>query len=187
MPPRRENRAARGDVSVLRLGHRAGRDPRLTTHVALAARAFGARRLYLEPPDAALAARVGAVGRRWGGAFEVVGVEDWRRLLREFPGTVVHLTMYGEPLTALLPRLRRAGRLLIVVGGAKVPADLYGLASVNVAVGHQPHSEVAALAVFLERLRGIPAPGAWPGATHEIVPTVRGKRVRSVRRAGAAA
>ncbi len=56
MPPRSATRSAPADVSVLRLGHRAGRDPRLTTHVALAARAFGARRLYLEPPDPALAA-----------------------------------------------------------------------------------------------------------------------------------
>ncbi len=187
MPPRSATRSAPADVSVLRLGHRAGRDPRLTTHVALAARAFGARRLYLEPPDPALADRLAAVGRRWGGGFEVVGIRDWRRLLREFTGTVVHLTMYGEPLARLLPRLRRAGPLLVVVGGAKVPADLYRLASVNVAVGHQPHSEVAAVSVFLERLRGLPAPGAWPGATDEIVPTARGKRVRPVRASGVSA
>ena len=186
MPRRRVRRSARPAVSVLRIGHRPGRDPRLTTHVALAARAFGAERLYLEPPDPALGERLQRVNARWGGTFAVEGVREWRALVRRFPGPSVHLTMYGRPLEPLLPRLRGARSLLVIVGGAKVPSDLYGLATFNVAVGHQPHSEVAALAVLLDRLRGIPAPGPWPGATHEIVPTARGKRVRGVERTGRA-
>jgi len=164
---------------VLRIGHRPGRDPRLTTHLALAARAFGAERMYLHPPDPELAARLAHVADGWGGGFEVVGAPDWRRVVREHPGTVVHLTMYGLPLERVLPRLRRGGPLLFVVGGAKVPADLYRLAALNVAVGHQPHSEVAALAVALSRLRGVPGPTPLPGARRRIVPTARGKRMRT--------
>ncbi|MGI0071209.1 MAG: tRNA (cytidine(56)-2'-O)-methyltransferase [Thermoplasmata archaeon] len=170
-------RNPRPEVSVLRVGHRVGRDPRLTTHLALAARALGARRMYLEPPDPDLAARVAALGRGWGGAFEVVGVEEWKKVVRTSGALVVHLTMYGEPLDTVLPRLRRARRLLLAVGGAKVPPDLYRLADVNVAVGHQPHSEVAAVAIVLERLLGVPGPRPFPGATRRIVPQVRGKRV----------
>ena len=34
-------------VDVLRLGHRKGRDPRITTHLALVGRAFGAHRFLL--------------------------------------------------------------------------------------------------------------------------------------------
>jgi tRNA (cytidine56-2'-O)-methyltransferase len=169
-------------VSVLRVGHRAGRDPRLTTHVALAARAFGAERLFLHPPDPALAERVERVRRQWGGAFSVEGVDDWKKFVREFDGTVVHLTMYGEPLARLSARLRRSRSVLFVVGGAKVPPQLYGLATFNVAVGHQPHSEVAALAVALTELRGVPGPGPWPGATHAIVPQPRGKSVERLAR-----
>jgi tRNA (cytidine56-2'-O)-methyltransferase len=166
-------------VEVLRLGHRPGRDPRLTTHLALAARALGAERMLLNPPDPALALRVAAVTRRWGGAFEVVGCSDWRGTIRRFDGASVHLTMYGEPLDEIASKIRREPRLLAIVGGAKVPSELYGLATFNVAVGHQPHSEVAALAVLLDRLLGLPGPGAWPGARQVIVPTARGKRVRS--------
>ena len=176
--PRRE--PARPTVSVLRLGHRAGRDPRLTTHVALVARALGADRLYLEPPDPPLAERVAAVGRAWGGAFEVIGVRDWKRLVREFDGSVAHLTMYGQPLDRVAPRLRRARHVLAVVGGAKVPADLYRLCTVNVAVGNQPQSEVGALALFLDRVHGPPRPGTWSGATRRIVPRARGKEVVTV-------
>ncbi len=181
MPSRRRpRRPRRPAVSVLRLGHRAGRDPRLTTHLALAARAFGAERLYLNPPDAELAQRVASVARSWGGTFEVVPAPNWREPISAFPEAVVHLTMYGEPLARLLPRLRRRSRLLVVVGGAKVPGEVYERATWNVAVGHQPHSEVAALAVLLERLLGLPGPGAWRGAARAIVPTARGKRVRTL-------
>ncbi len=169
-------------VSVLRVGHRAGRDPRLTTHLALTARALGAERLYLHPWDPDLARRVEAVRDRWGGDFEMRPAEEWRRVVREFPGPVVHLTMYGLPAERVLPRLARAERLLLVVGGAKVPADLYRLATHNVAVGHQPHSEVAALAVVLAHLRGLPDARPWPGAKAVIVPRARGKKVRGGRR-----
>jgi len=136
--------------------------------------------LYLHPPDPDLAQRVGAVGRTWGGTFEVIGAPDWRAVVRQFDGGVVHLTMYGEPIAKRLPALRRQRRLLVVVGGAKVPAEAYQRATWNIAVGHQPHSEVAALAVLLERLRGVPGPGAWPGAQRAVVPQARGKRVVSV-------
>jgi tRNA (cytidine56-2'-O)-methyltransferase len=174
---RKRPRSPRPEVSVLRVGHRVGRDPRLTTHLALTARAFGADRMYLEPPDPDLAQRVAALGRGWGGSFEVVGVDDWKKAVRSFPGTVVHLTMYGQPLERVIPRLHRARRLLLVVGGAKVPPDLYRLSTVNVAVGHQPHSEVAAVAIVLERLLGVPGPGRWPGGHRTVIPRARGKKV----------
>jgi tRNA (cytidine56-2'-O)-methyltransferase len=176
----------RPDVAVLRVGHRPGRDPRLTTHLALAARALGASRLFLHPPDPGLADRIGAVSRRWGGMFEVVGVSTWKPVLEEYRGGVVHLTMYGEPLSTVLPRLRHAPRLLVAVGGAKVPPALFGLADYNVAVGSQPHSEVAALAVLLDRLLGETMPARFPGGQQRIVPQRRGKRVVPVRKRTAA-
>jgi tRNA (cytidine56-2'-O)-methyltransferase len=165
-------------VSVLRIGHRPGRDPRLTTHLGLAARALGAERLYLHPPDEAIHDRLEKVVRDWGGAFEVVPTPDWKAVIRAHPGPVVHLTMYGLALEPLLPKLRRARHILLVVGGAKVPPELYALATHNVAIGHQPHSEVAALAVTLDRLRGLPGPSPLRGARRRVVPTARGKRVR---------
>jgi len=169
------------EVSLLRVGHRPGRDPRLTTHVALAARAFGARRMYLHPRDDALAERVASVVRRWGGRFTVVPVDDWKSVVRSFPGAVVHLTMYGLPLERCLPRLARHREILLVVGGAKVPPELYRQATYNVAVGHQPHSEVAAVAVTLERLLGLPGPARPGTASQRIIPSARGKRVAGPR------
>jgi tRNA (cytidine56-2'-O)-methyltransferase len=154
-----------------------GRDPRLTTHLALTARALGAERMYLHPPDPELAARVADVVADWGGGFEVVGAPEWKAVVRSAKGPVVHLTMYGRPLEEALPTIAGASDLLVVVGGAKVPSDLYRLADANVAVGHQPHSEVAALAVLLERLLGVPGPGRWDRARLVVLPRARGKKV----------
>jgi tRNA (cytidine56-2'-O)-methyltransferase len=138
--------------------------------------------MYLHPPDPAIAERLAAVARRWGGAFEVVGVDDWRRTVREFDGLVVHLTMYGLPIEKVAARLARRARLLVVVGGAKVPPALYQLAGANVSVGNQPHSEVGATAVFLDRVRGGVRAEDFGGAERTIVPRAHGKSVRTARR-----
>src|SRR5207253_10128136 len=61
--------------------------------------------------------------------------------------------MYGEPVEKVAPQVR-SDNLLIVVGAEKVPREMFDLVDWNVAIGHQPHSEVAALAVFLDRLSG---------------------------------
>ncbi len=182
--PRAPRSAPRRRIEVLRIGHRPGRDPRLSTHLALAARALGAERMYLSPPDPELSQRVAEIVRRWGGSFEVIGVEDWRARLAAARGHVAHLTMYGEPLDRALPRLKRTRSWLVVVGGAKVPSELFAMADLNVAVGHQPHSEVAALAILLDRLLGTPGPGPWPGAEQVIVPQPRGKKLVAPPRAG---
>lgn len=170
------------NIEVLRLGHRPARDKRVTTHVCLTARAFGASRARIAEADATLSRTVAGVASRFGGAFVVESGVGWKAPIkqwREAGGQVVHLTMYGRPLAEAVPDIRRAGKdVLVVVGAEKVPADLYELADHNVAVGSQPHSEVAALALFLDRLRD----GAWerdrfPGAQMRVVPSARGKRV----------
>jgi len=107
----RRSPGARPRVDVLRVGHRPGRDPRLSTHVALVARAFGAARMYLHPPDPQVAESLAGVRERWGGTFEVVPAPSWGAVVRDARGPVVHLTMYGQPLGRVLRRLRRHRRL----------------------------------------------------------------------------
>ncbi|MDX1534221.1 MAG: tRNA (cytidine(56)-2'-O)-methyltransferase [Thermoplasmata archaeon] len=136
---------------VLRIGHRLVRDQRMTTHVALTARALGADAVWVDRKDPDLEARVADVVARFGGPFEVRSGLPLHSTLRAWEGSVVHLTMYGVPLEEALPRIPRDRDLLLVVGSEKVPGDLFERAAFNVAVGNQPHSEVAALAVFLDR------------------------------------
>ena len=163
-------------ITVLRLGHRPARDKRVTTHVALTARAFGADAVLVSTRDPGLERSIRGVVRRFGGSFRIETGVAWRRLLREWQGTKVHLTMYGERFEEVLPRIPRED-LLIVVGAEKVPRELFDLVQWNVAVGNQPHSEVAALAIFLDRLLGPAALGREFAGPLRIRPSPRGKDV----------
>jgi tRNA (cytidine56-2'-O)-methyltransferase len=172
-------------VEVLRLGHRPERDKRITTHVCLTARALGAAGVRIAEEDEGVVRSVRSVADRFGGSFTVASGTGWKGPIRQWKeagGQVVHLTMYGLPLASAVPEIMASGRdVLVVVGAEKVPGDLYGMADHNVAVGSQPHSEVAALALMLDRLRG----GAWewdsfPGAAVKVVPTAKGKRVEGL-------
>lgn len=140
---------------VLRLGHRPERDKRVTTHVGLVARAFGAEEMLLCGRDAHVEESLDDVARRWGGDFRLTADASWKGEMvrwKERGGGVVHLTMYGSNLPDVIDEIRRRKEIMVVVGAEKVPAEVYELADWNVAVGNQPHSEVAALAVFLDRL-----------------------------------
>ena len=168
-------------IEVLRIGERLVRDDRVTTHAALVARAFGARRIFMDEAGADIKRTVEAVGREWGGEFDVELVESWRPVLRGRRGSsaIVHLTMYGLPVGEAAAEIASCGRdLLVVIGAGKVPREVYDMADYNVAVGSQPHSEVAALAVLLDRVQGGRQLGkTFGGARRAIVPSGRGKRV----------
>jgi tRNA (cytidine56-2'-O)-methyltransferase len=169
------------EVAVLRLGHRPGRDDRMTTHVALTARALGARRVVLPGNASDAVATARSVTDRFGGPFAIEQDDSWRARLREWDGVVVHLTMYGEPVQTVEAEVRAARRsdpVLVVVGAEKVPFDVYEYADWNVAVTNQPHSEVAGLAVFLDRLfEGRELDREWTDAERRVVPQATGKRV----------
>jgi tRNA (cytidine56-2'-O)-methyltransferase len=169
------------EAAVLRLGHRPGRDNRMTTHVALTARALGADRV-IHPGNASDAVDTArSVTERFGGPFAVEQDDAWRARLRDWDGVVVHLTMYGEPVQTVADEVRAAHRtdpVLVVVGAEKVPFDVYERADWNVAVTNQPHSEVAGLAVFLDRLfEGRELDREWTGAERRVVPRATGKRI----------
>jgi tRNA (cytidine56-2'-O)-methyltransferase len=164
-------------VTVLRLGHRIPRDKRVTTHVALVARAFGAKRILVDARDEELEQSVKDVMKKFGNHFRIETGCSWRATIDEWKGKVVHLTMYGENLDDILPRIPRDEEVLVVIGSEKVPHDVFDMADFNVAVGNQPHSEVAALAVFLDRFFG----GAQLSKPFEgrlrVIPSARGKNV----------
>jgi tRNA (cytidine56-2'-O)-methyltransferase len=164
-------------VEVLRIGHRPGRDPRLTTHLALTARAFGAKAIHIQPPDSTLQSSIEGVVKRFGGDFSVKGVGNWKPIVKSWEGTSIHLTMYGEDLDDVIGDIPKTQPILLIVGGPKVPSEVYQLATRNVAVTHQPHSEVAALAITLDRLLGTPRVEKLPGASVQVLPCPRGKKV----------
>ena len=176
-----------GPITVLRLGHRRGRDPRISTHVGLVARAFGAQRFLLAgEADNDVLSNLREVSERFGGEFEATHEDSALGWLKRFttdagdgkPGVAVHLTMYGEQHEKAISEIPRDRPLAVVVGGAKVGKEYYEVCQHNVAVGNQPHSEVAALAVFMAAfLGGMPGANQFSGGQLEIRPSTRGKDV----------
>ena len=180
-------------LDVLRLGYRLGRDPRITTHLALVSRALGADRFLLAgDEDSKMFENLESVADRVGSGMSCEHVQGPMGWLRRFveedagdgePGVAVHLTMYGEPFRQAIPRIRRDRPMVVIVGGAKVPGDVYKYSQYNLAVGNQPHSEVAALALFLDAWHGESgSERSFDDARLIIQPTASGKRVRDLDR-----
>ncbi|HLG37481.1 MAG TPA: tRNA (cytidine(56)-2'-O)-methyltransferase [Nitrososphaera sp.] len=172
-------------VHVLRIGHRLVRDDRVTTHAALVARAFGAEKIYMTGIDQSVAETVSSIGKRWGGSFEVETIDDWKSVAKQWKkdgGTIAHLTMYGVNIDKAMKTLRTRKNILVIIGSEKVPREAYDLADHNVAVGNQPHSEIAALAIFLDRIfRGKQLGSEFSGGRLKIVPSEKGKVVQEIK------
>ena len=174
-------------IVILRCGHRPQRDARLTTHVALAARALGASGFVLsDTMDNAIKKTIEHVMESWGGDFSFEMGTPWKKTVQEWKqrgGIVVHLTAYGENIQSsnVLNEIRNTGKdILILVGSQKVPPSFYSdeVSDFNVAVGNQPHSECAALAIFLDRFfEGKTLAKTFEKAKMSIVPKKRGKQI----------
>jgi len=163
------------------VGQRYVRDDRTLTHLCLVSRALGAESIYLEDAEKDVVGTLEEVNRTWGGDFSVVLGASWRKTIQDAKREgrkVVHLTMYGLPLQEVAPQLKELEKVLIVVGGPKVPGKVYHEADYNVAVTSQPHSEIAALALVLHEMQnGEELKRAFQKSKLRILPTARGKRV----------
>ncbi|MBI3859684.1 MAG: tRNA (cytidine(56)-2'-O)-methyltransferase [Thaumarchaeota archaeon] len=173
MPPK--------SIRVLRVGQRYVRDDRTFTHLCLVSRALGAESIFLEDAENDLLSTVEEVNRTWGGEFRVVLGEPWRKVMKEAKAEgrrTVHLTMYGMPLQDKIPELRALDNILVIVGGPKVPGEVYHEADHNVAVTSQPHSEIAALAIALHEIQaGEELKKNFGKSKLKVVPAPKGKRV----------
>jgi len=168
-------------IEVLRIGQRLVRDDRVTTHAALVSRAFGASKILMYDVNPDIKDTISKINRMWGSDFKVEIIENWKEMIRSKKKEafkIVHLTMYGESLNTMELDLRKEDKILVVIGAEKVPREVYDMADYNIAVGNQPHSEISALAVLLDRvLQGQQLQTKYSNAEHEIIPTKKGKRV----------
>jgi tRNA (cytidine56-2'-O)-methyltransferase len=176
-------------IVILRWGHRPQRDVRLTTHVALTARALCASGFILaDVEDAHIQETVLRIVKAWGGSFSFEMGTPWKKAVQEWKakgGTVVHLTAYGENVQTsnIMDRIKAANKdVMLIVGSQKVPGEFYSeeVSNFNVAVGNQPHSECAALAIFLDRyFDGKELARQFDKAKIKIIPKDRGKEIRT--------
>ena len=177
------------NIEIIRLGHRAGRDPRITTHLALVGRAMGANRFILcGDRDKKLFENIDSVNSRFGYGIECSHETKPLKYIREITHSsiakrpaVVHLTMYGEPFREVVPNIPKENGVIVVVGGAKVPGEIFKTCDFNIAIGNQPHSEVAALALFLDQwFEGDGFNGEFSNPKFIIKPSKSGKRVKEI-------
>ena len=142
-----------GFYNVLRMGHRPERDKRVTTHVALTSRAFGAKKMYLHRSDSRVIETINNVVSKFGGDFTVETTTNPKKILKEWDGKIMHLTMFGLPIDDKLVEIKNVKEpILVVVGAEKVPPWVFEYSDFNIAIGSQPHSEVSALAIALSKL-----------------------------------
>ena len=175
------------EVIVLRWGHRPQRDARLTTHVALTARALGASGLILsDEKDEKIKEIIEKVTKNWGGPFFFEIGTPWKKAVKNWKakgGIVVHLTAYGENIQTsdALKRIMSSGKdILVIVGSQKVPREFFSeeVSNFNVAIGNQPHSECASLAIFLDRLfEGKELTKSFDNAKVKIISQKSGKKI----------
>ena len=165
-------------VWILRLGHRAARDKRISTHCALVARALGAKGLiYTGQRDSDMEASVRRVSEQWGGKFTIEHATSWRKVVKDFKGKSAHLTMYGLPIKDKIGEIKKTKDLIIVIGGEKVPMEVYHAVDWNIGVTNQPHSELGALSIFLhEYFQGKELNLDFGKSERRIIPQKAGKR-----------
>jgi tRNA (cytidine56-2'-O)-methyltransferase len=127
--------------------------------------------MLLAASDCSIVSTIRDVVQRWGGNFWIRDQVNWRQEIAKWKhdrGTVVHLTMYGQNLPNVINHFETE-RLMVVVGAEKVPPDLFRLADYNVAITNQPHSEIAALSIFLDHVqRGQELTADFSGRTRTV-------------------
>lgn len=164
-------------VSVLRLGHRVGRDDRISTHVGLTARQWGCNKIvYAGQEDNSMMESVRDISERWGGDFSVEYSGSPISIVNNWEGSSYHLTMYGQKPESVLSNGSLPEDSLVVVGSQRVPRKFYKACDFNISIGNQPHSEIAALAAFLDRFSGVKT--SFEDADIEVIPSEDQKRTR---------
>ena len=166
---------------VLRIGHRPERDKRITTHVALTARAFGACKISLSKPDSRIIDTVDKVTENFGGDFIIETTTNPKAIVKNWAGTTIHLTMFGLPIDDNLEDIKKCkGPLLFVVGAEKVPPWVFEHSDFNIAIGSQPHSEVSALAIALSKINDVSYSQNFEGQL-QVVPSGERRQMENSR------
>jgi len=168
-------------IEVVRIGQRIVRDDRVTTHVALVARAFGASKIFMTEVNPDIKDTLEKIKNTWGGKFQVEFIDKWKTIVKDKKNAgfkIIHLTMYGQNINDAQKMIAKEHNLLVVVGAEKVPREIYEMADYNVGIGNQPHSEISALAILLDRIQnGIQFEKEFLGGQRKIIPTEKGKNV----------
>ena len=95
------------------------------------------------------------------------------------PGSGIQPIHYDEVIGKKVSSdIQKEENVLIVVGAEKVPREIYEQADYNVSIGNQPHSEISALAILLDRIqKGKQFEKKFSNSKRDIIPSKNGKNV----------
>ena len=97
-------------IEVVRIGQRVVRDDRVTTHVALVSRAFGAEKIFMTEVNPEIKDTVEKINNTWGGDFVIEFVDNWKSVIKNKKNEgykIVHLSMYGEKINQIQNHLMK--------------------------------------------------------------------------------
>jgi len=182
MLPKTKNNMTKS-IIVLRYGHRHVRDYRVTSHCCLVARAFGAEKIeIIGEYDKKIEDTLKKINEKWGNETKIEFHDNWKKRAEYYKQegyTIIHLTMYGIPTQKIENEIAKKEKILIIVGSQKVEPEVYKKADYNISITLQPHSEIAALAVFMDRLqKGKELEKKFKEAKIEIEPIEKGKKIK---------
>lgn len=167
-------------IQILRLGHRIPRDERITTHCALVSRAFGVEELYYTgKKDSGFENSIKRVTDNFGGNLSINYIKNPETLVKTKSKQgffIIHLTMYGENFEKKLKSIKTKKKILIIIGGEKVEPFYYENSDLNISIGNQPHSEVAALGILLYKISKLK--NNFKNAKVKIAPSKKGKDIK---------
>lgn len=172
-------------VIVVRYGHRPVRDERVTSHCCLVARAFGAEKIIIAGnEDTGLKNSIHNVTQKWGNDFNLEFTPHWKNTIQKLKKqgfTILHLTMYGLPIDSLKNIIKKTGKLVLVIGSKKVEKEMFEISNYNVSITNQPHSEIAALTIALDKIfQGRELQYQRKKAKLKIIPSTRRKIVKKI-------
>ncbi|MFH0969875.1 MAG: tRNA (cytidine(56)-2'-O)-methyltransferase [Candidatus Diapherotrites archaeon] len=136
-----------------------------------------------ERNDHHIAQTVEKINQTFGGKFKIEFYKNPWKTLQQFKEKgyhIIHLTMYGKQPGDAIKQIQKLEKIVIMIGADKVPGTAYQEADYNISITRQPHSEVAALSVFLHYLWvGKEEEFVFKGGKKTIIPSARGKNVQT--------
>ena len=70
-------------IEVIRIGQRLIRDDRVTTHVALVSRAFGAEKIYMTEVNPEIKDTIEKINKTWGSDFIIEFIDKWKHIVKK--------------------------------------------------------------------------------------------------------
>ncbi|MEM3841088.1 MAG: hypothetical protein QXN59_00100 [Candidatus Micrarchaeaceae archaeon] len=124
--------------------------------ICLTARALGASSAVFTISNPQLISRLkrscSVVAKKWGGNFSVQFTSNWKGYLESRRNyKTVHLTRYGIPVQKRLYTLRSYKNIIIAISTTKELKSMCTVADFNISITSQPHSSIAAMAIFLNQ------------------------------------